>query len=1063
MRTLRHLCLLIGLSVSLLCLCRADKIEHAPRDADTFDSGVVVPLQQRSAGETASAHATITASVAAQDTQAQLAKLKHRWNFASLDCAAVVHRTNPTAKFASAILSEKKDRYMLSPCPSKGSTSLESSQYVIVELCEEVKIDTIVLANYEFFSSMFKRFRVTAARQLTGRPGDWTDLGSFRARNVRGQQVFRIPAAARSESFFRYIRIDFLEHFGSEYYCPVSLLRVYGLTPMEEITREFGELSPEPDTYNEVLEPLDAPPLQELPDPRSQSETVSIPEAREAGRGQNLSQGFATTDEDVWRKHEQIFQQMLYNESLASDSTDIPHIDIDDHSSTTLDSDARAATASTATSNSNGKPILPNEAMLESKGTCFPDLSRCKRVDGRLDTLSFHKGGTGSAVGSISSSEIASGYKPASIDDFERGSGAIDGQRRPPLQRGGHNPASGSESIYRAMHRRLSALEANATLSQSYIQHSGQMLREVFARMERRQEAKMSEMLHALNNSNWKEIDSLKRGQHIDLQRAIFQFNIHRQQVEAERLALLREVHLLAEEVLLEKRLSIAQLVLLLAVFIFVGMTRGSRTVPLIHSGIARISGSSKRKAAVIPALPQAATESARQDAERTLPMSLSASNLANSTGQRRPNSRMHHIDSVDRAELPSTLVVPNKLHASPHPDTFTPGKPQNEVARKSTGFSPARMQSTAKLKAPGTPVTPAVKAKSSSSRAGRLRAHPDSLLGLLTDKSLRLRLNALLHALEVLESDETARRALRQGYDRHAVGDAMAAMPSALRANSLNAAHRHRSSKFESAEQSRVQNRDPLSAPVGASQKPAAVQEVQTPLPRAHHQVSFSRQGQTDDINGMSSDWTERSETEDVSEPFALSENELASNAEFRPAISTSGPAAGESHPSAEQRMPTHPKVTELESKPVHSPRSAEMPSNFRDNGAPAQEARVALSNPLPSSEVAPQSSESESEGGVWQRVLPRRSGHGSGSRKNKARLDDPRSSIDAIDDRSALHLRRERQSSPLSWKQTKPAKPHTPDSLRRFWLRSPAPSGPEQERQRRSETPDTIRNVER
>jgi hypothetical protein len=34
--------------------------------------------------------------------------------------------------------------------------------------------------------------------------------------------------------FYRYIRIDFLSYYGAEYFCPVSLLRVYGLTQMEE-------------------------------------------------------------------------------------------------------------------------------------------------------------------------------------------------------------------------------------------------------------------------------------------------------------------------------------------------------------------------------------------------------------------------------------------------------------------------------------------------------------------------------------------------------------------------------------------------------------------------------------------------------------------------------------------------------------------------------------------------------------------------------------------------------------------------------------------------------------
>lgn len=117
----------------------------------------------------------------------QLSNLKHRWNFASFDCAAVVHRSNPSAKFASAILSEKKDRYMLSPCPSQDEG--DEGQFVIVELCDEISIDTIVLGNYEFFSRMFKRFRVRVARNLQGKEDEWYDVGTFRARNVRGLQV----------------------------------------------------------------------------------------------------------------------------------------------------------------------------------------------------------------------------------------------------------------------------------------------------------------------------------------------------------------------------------------------------------------------------------------------------------------------------------------------------------------------------------------------------------------------------------------------------------------------------------------------------------------------------------------------------------------------------------------------------------------------------------------------------------------------------------------------------------------------------------------------------------
>ncbi|KAL8292412.1 hypothetical protein RQP46_001024 [Phenoliferia psychrophenolica] len=152
-----------------------------------------------------------------------LLALKDRYNYALFGCAATVHRSSPQTKGATSILVEKKDQYMLTPC------SVER-KFVELELCDAVRIDTVVLANFEFFSSMFKKFRITASKNYPGRQDEWIDLGTFRARNIRGVQVFHPKATGASAGFFRYLRLDFLSHYGSEFYCPVSLLRVYGLT-----------------------------------------------------------------------------------------------------------------------------------------------------------------------------------------------------------------------------------------------------------------------------------------------------------------------------------------------------------------------------------------------------------------------------------------------------------------------------------------------------------------------------------------------------------------------------------------------------------------------------------------------------------------------------------------------------------------------------------------------------------------------------------------------------------------------------------------------------------------
>ena len=79
---------------------------------------------------------------------------KERTNYASFDCAATMLKNNPECKSASSVLVENKDSYMLNTCSA-------GNKFFIVELCNDILIDTVVLANYEFFSSIFRHFRVS--------------------------------------------------------------------------------------------------------------------------------------------------------------------------------------------------------------------------------------------------------------------------------------------------------------------------------------------------------------------------------------------------------------------------------------------------------------------------------------------------------------------------------------------------------------------------------------------------------------------------------------------------------------------------------------------------------------------------------------------------------------------------------------------------------------------------------------------------------------------------------------------------------------------------------------
>lgn len=125
-------------------------------------------------------------NVGTGDASDPLLLLQDRSNYALFECAAMVHRSSRQSKGASSILVEKKDRYMLTPCAA-------DPKFVELELCDEIRIDTIVLGNFEFFSSMFKHFLIKVSVNYPGRADEWHDLGAFRARNIRGVQV-RLPS-----------------------------------------------------------------------------------------------------------------------------------------------------------------------------------------------------------------------------------------------------------------------------------------------------------------------------------------------------------------------------------------------------------------------------------------------------------------------------------------------------------------------------------------------------------------------------------------------------------------------------------------------------------------------------------------------------------------------------------------------------------------------------------------------------------------------------------------------------------------------------------------------------
>ena len=133
---------------------------------------------------------------------------KERFSFASFDAGATILKTSAGTKNSKAILVENKDSYMLLECATQ-------NKYVIVELTDDIWVDTLVLANFEFFSSMIRHFRVSVSDRYPVKMEKWKELGTFEARNSRDIQAFLVE---NPQIWAKYVRIEFLTHYGNEYH-----------------------------------------------------------------------------------------------------------------------------------------------------------------------------------------------------------------------------------------------------------------------------------------------------------------------------------------------------------------------------------------------------------------------------------------------------------------------------------------------------------------------------------------------------------------------------------------------------------------------------------------------------------------------------------------------------------------------------------------------------------------------------------------------------------------------------------------------------------------------------
>jgi hypothetical protein len=500
---------------------------------------------------------------------------KERTNYASFDCAATILKSNQESKSGSSILVENKDSYMLSKCSAK-------NKFVIVELCSDILVDTIVLANYEFFSSIFRHFRISVSDRYPVKMEKWKDLGTFEARNTREVQAFLIENPL---IWARYLRIEFLTHYGNEYYCPVSLLRVHGTTMMDEFRHQEeiarGEL---PD--DDVVVEADVPAQTTIPQ-EALAKTIDIEKSTVQTFSSTVAEVPGSTPKS--RRSSDTASSSALDESLDEGATESNAIQLFDPLRITYPTCATNDESSTAASISFKNTLKPAEGSPKSthhapdsvKGSQISEKPGASKSSSLIqqDTNNSNSTASGkdkvtvpatpgsqSASSSTTNTTATSQQDETSTTPHPKSVSPITNSTRPPTSGTNAPPAQPStqESFFKSVHKRLQQLESNSTLSLQYIEEQSRILRDAFSKVEKRQLASTTKFLSHLNSTVMGELQGFRQAYDQLWQSTVIELEGQREQYQREMLALSTRLTLVADELVWQKRMGIVQSTLLL-------------------------------------------------------------------------------------------------------------------------------------------------------------------------------------------------------------------------------------------------------------------------------------------------------------------------------------------------------------------------------------------------------------------------------------------------------------------------------------------------------------------
>ncbi|KAJ9603758.1 hypothetical protein H2200_011944 [Cladophialophora chaetospira] len=568
---------------------------------------------------------------------------KERFNYASFDCAANVLKWNPEAKTPSAVLGENKDSYMLNECSAQ-------NKFLILELCNDISIDTIVVANFEFFSSTFRTFRVSVSDKYPVKVDKWKTLGTFEARNSREVQAFLVENPV---IWARYLRIEFLTQYGNEFYCPISLVRVHGTTMLEDYKRDLEALQMDEDD-DKAAEESSSPVAEDglVPEAVAEQLLTELETSETAIPTNHLDASAVSGASQPQPVHSGAPHAASTRERAAVMPTcPAPSASVFDDPDPSSDAFATCSATegdmTTPHSRERTEAIRPSSEEVPSTPT---NTSLTSSIESTVlatntTTTNMKASVTTSRSDAITDTKLLNTSLASTPANGTRtiASSTQSPQPAPTMQ----------ESFFKSVQKRLQMLEANSSLSLQYIEDQSRALRGAFQKVEQRQLAKTTSFLDYLNTTVLNELREFRQQYDQLWQSTVIELEMQRERYQRENLAINARLGVLADEIIFQKRMSFLQLILIVVCLGLVLFSKGNMNsyleLPLVQSVLSR-SPSTRFLNAISPDTPNQSSPVSRSN---------SAGAVRQRLGILKGHRRFPSDDSIQNATSPIDLYTP--------------------------------------------------------------------------------------------------------------------------------------------------------------------------------------------------------------------------------------------------------------------------------------------------------------------------------------------------------------------------------------------------------------------